>query len=286
MSATLAERHLLAAGRRQQRAARSRSGSPRTSSGKRTTTSKRRGPSRISVAVAPPIAVSTSSRTSRDVEAVARDPGRGRRRSRTCAAPGEHLDLQVGGAAHLVEHAPGSRSPSRSSVGGVGPEHLHRDVGLHARDHLVEAHGHRLGEVARRRPASSASASAMRVDQLLLGPAARPLVDRVQVHVDVALVDAHRLGGEVGPADLGDDLLHLGEAPEDLLDARRDGRPTPRARPTGSLRVSIRIEPSSRLGMNSVPMNGSEADGHGHHRERHRRASAAGGSSRPRGGAT
>ena len=37
----------------------------------------------------------------------------------------------------------------------------------------------------------------------------------------------------------------------------------------GSLRVSIRIEPSSSLGMNSVPMNGSEpsaiVDGdHGH----------------------
>ncbi|MCK7523981.1 MAG: hypothetical protein MZV64_43325 [Ignavibacteriales bacterium] len=50
-------------------------GRPARSSGKRTTTSKRRGPSRTSVAVAPPTAVSTSSRTSRDVDAVARHPG-------------------------------------------------------------------------------------------------------------------------------------------------------------------------------------------------------------------
>ncbi len=99
-----------------------RSGSPRTSSGKRTTTSNRRGPSRISVAVAPPIAVSTSSRTSETLR-----PYRAiRARSTsiwTWAAP-ESTSTCRSAAPRTLSSTARISSPTRSRVAGSGPKTL------------------------------------------------------------------------------------------------------------------------------------------------------------------
>ncbi len=59
--------------------------------------------------------------------------------------------------------------------------------------------------------ASSAAASAS-ISASLSRPVVH-VVDGMQADVDVALVDAHGLGGQVGPADLGDHLADLRETP-------------------------------------------------------------------------
>ena len=118
---------------------------------------------------------------------------------------------------------PGSRSPTRSSVAGSGPKTLTATSAF--TPETTSSRRMAMGWVKlQATPGISASAAAMwsmssSFDQPLFHSS-----DGVEVHVDVALVDAHGLGGHVGPADLGDDLLHLGEAPDDLLDPRRDGR--------------------------------------------------------------
>ena len=215
------ERHLLAAGGRQQelpdRAPGRRAPRPgsaprrRTGAGRRGSRwrSRRRWPS--------PRARARPRRSGRTGPSVARSTS-----ICTCAAP-ESTSTCRSAAPRTLSSTARISSPTRSRVAGVGPEHLDRHVRLDAGDDLVEAHGHGLGEVAGD-PRHLGERCRHVLDQLLLRPAALPLVDGVEVHVDVALVDAHGLGGHVGTADLRDDLPHLGEAPDDLLDARRDGR--------------------------------------------------------------
>ena len=51
------------------------------------------------------------------------------------------------------------------------------------------------------------------VDELFLGAPGLPRLDRMELHVHVALVDAHRLGREVRTPELRDHLSHFREAP-------------------------------------------------------------------------
>ena len=133
----------------------------------------------------------------------------------------EHLHLGVGGAGDGIDD-PEYVRPQAFEDRSVGPEDLHRHVRLDPGDDFVEAHRHRLGEV-HRETGNLRQRGGQRVDQFLLGTPALPVVLGVEQHVDVPLVDAHRLGGEIRAAHLGDDVRDLVELGEQLpLDARRD----------------------------------------------------------------
>ena len=127
---------------------------------------------------------------------------------------GEDLLLRIGGAAHLPEHA-------QHLVGRVvepllvRAENLDCDVSLHAGNGLAQAHRHRLRKVEDD-PGNLRQFRRHGFRQSFFGASRGPLVTRLQVHEHVTLVDTHRLGGEVGPAQHADYARHLGELQQRL----------------------------------------------------------------------
>ena len=102
-------------------------------------------------------------------------------------------------------------------------EHFHAELRADAGDRLVESHRHRGREVVvepRDLAERRVHLDDQRVDRLGL-----PLVARVEDHVDVARIQAHRLGRELGPPQLGDDAFDLGEAQQRPLHVLRDRQP-------------------------------------------------------------
>ena len=117
-------------------------------------------------------------------------------------------------------------------------------------------------------PGMTASASAMAsISDAFVCPLVHCVL-RVQVHVHVALVDAHGFGGEIGTTHLGDDLSHFRELPDDGFEARGDvGRFANGDR--GQLACLDQdgafIEPGHELG--AEPGHGRDGDRDGHGRD-------------------
>ena len=57
-----------------------------------------------------------------------------------------------------------------------------------------------------------------RVDQIVFAAFRRPLIDRLQRHVYIALVDGHRIGGNLGTAGTAEDRRHFRELAQHGLD--------------------------------------------------------------------
>ena len=98
----------------------------------------------------------------------------------------------------------------------------HRDVGLHARHEFVDPHLDRLAEAevgARHRGGQRCRHP---LHELIPCHAGRPLGMRLEHHPDVGLLHAHDVVGDLWPAGLAEDRLHLGKLAERLFDPGRD----------------------------------------------------------------
>ena len=96
----------------------------------------------------------------------------------------------------------------------IGPVDLRRGVGAHARDQLVGAHLDRLRDGGGHLRDLALDDLGDLLAELRLGQAAAPFRPRLEDDVDVALLDAHRIGGDLGSAGARDDVLHLRQAGE------------------------------------------------------------------------
>ena len=177
--------------------------------------SKRRSPSKISPASWPPTAISTTSCSSASADAIARQGGAvGLHREHR--QPAHLLGLHVGRTGHGLHdrlHLVGDRQQRVEIVA----EDLDAEIAAHAGDQLVEAHLDGLGElvvVARH----LLDALLDRGDQIGLGAVRiRPFGARLQQDEGVGDVRRHRIGRDLGRADLGRDLLDLRELQDRLL---------------------------------------------------------------------
>ncbi len=141
-----------------------------------------------------------------DIQSIARQRGPANLRSQLRNA-GVDFHLRVGSAAYgiyLAEHL----LRERVELLEVVSEYLDGQIGFHAGHGLVEPHGHWLGKVV-------ANAGNLRerfvhgIDEFFFGVEPFPLVSWGEGNIDIAFVNAHGLGGKVGAADLGRNILNF-----------------------------------------------------------------------------
>ena len=112
------------------------------------------------------------------------------------SGPAQGFDLHIGAAGNAFQHTPDSFRCAFERVEIIA-EQFDRDIGAHARNHFVHPHFQRLREVV---------GDARNVLQFLIKrlnqPFTRrgrfPLGYRFQDHIHIALIDAHRVGGQIG----------------------------------------------------------------------------------------